>query len=185
MSVEALAFGQGFAGLSSSVIQAEAQRAQTRSSILSLQEQQRFAEGQAADTIRRGQAAESQELQKTRKLVGSQKAALAAQGIDIGAGSAFEIQTEADALGRLDASTIRNNAARGALGLSFQASALQTQQDITRITGRARRRSTLLTGGLQFLRGASFAAAGSGGSGGTNSDGRPGRIRSSFQFPTG
>jgi hypothetical protein len=179
MSVEALALGQGFAGLSSAVIQAEAQRAQTKSAILSLQEQRMFAERRAEDVIRRGQAAESQQRQQTRKLIGSQRAAMAAQGIDIQAGTAFEIQSEAEALGALDAATIRNNAARGALGLRFQAGALETQQDIERITGRARRRGTLLTGGLQFLRGARAAA----GTGKVPDD--PSRIRSSFQFPGG
>ncbi len=159
MSVEALLLGQGAAGLGSAVIQAEAQRAQTKSAILSLQEQQRFAELQAEETIRQGQKAESQQRQRTRKLIGSQRVALAAQGIDIQSGSAFEIQSETDALGALDAATVRNNAARGALGLRFQAGALRTQQDVERISGRARRRSTLLTGGLQFAQGAIGAAA--------------------------
>ncbi len=185
MSVQALLLGQGIAGLGSAVVQAEAQRAQTKSAILSLQEQQRFAELQAQETIRRGQKAESQQRQRTRKLIGSQRVALATQGIDIDSGSAFQIQTEADALGALDASTIRNNAARGALGLRFRAGALETQQEVERISGRARRRSTLLTGGLQFAQGAIGASAfgGSGGAGGTA--GSPSRIRSSFQFGGG
>ena len=93
MSTEALFLGQGVANLGGAFIQAEAQRAQTRSSILSLREQQRFAELQAEETIRQGQASESQKRQQTRKLIGSQRVALAAQGIDIQSGSAFQIQS--------------------------------------------------------------------------------------------
>jgi hypothetical protein len=162
MSVEALSLAQGVAGFGAAAVQAEAQKAQTRSAISSLQEQQMFAERQAQDVIRRGQKAESQQRTQTRKLIGSQRAALAAQGIDIQAGSAFEIQSETQALGALDASTIRNNAARGALDLRLQLGTLRTQEELTRLTGRARRRATLITGGLQFLRGATAAARGGG-----------------------
>ncbi len=154
MSVEALSLGQGIAGLGSAFVQAEAQKAQTQSAIASLQEQQRFAERQAQETIRRGQKTESQQRQRTRKLIGSQRAALAAQGIDIESGSAFEIQSETAALGALDASTIRNNAAREALGLRFRVTGLEAQEGLVGLAGQARRRATLLTGGLQFLRGA-------------------------------
>ncbi len=65
--------------------------------------------------------------------------------------------------GALNAATIRNNAARGALGQRFQAGALETQQEVERISGRARRRATLLTGGLQFSRGVIGASAFEGG----------------------
>jgi hypothetical protein len=44
----------------------------------------------------------------------------------------------------------------------LQIGTLRTQEELTRLTGRARRRATLVTGGLQFLRGATAAARGGG-----------------------
>jgi hypothetical protein len=151
--------GGGVTGAITSVAKAEAIRAQTDFERRALQEQAKFSRRAGRQAIKRGRAAESQQRQRTKKLLGAQRTALAAQGIDIDAGSAAELQTETLALGGEDALTIRRNARLQALGFELRAEDLLLQRQVAGISGRARRRSTLLTGGLRFARGLTQAAA--------------------------
>lgn len=113
------------------------------------------AEQQAADAIARGQEAETRSRQSTRQLAGHQRAALAANGVDVGVGSSVDIQADTAALGELDALTIRNNARREAWGFQMEAQNDRMQGQLARMGGenaaaelRSRSWSTLLTGGL-------------------------------------
>jgi hypothetical protein len=81
-----------------------------------------LAERQAADAVARGAKAEQRHRQGVKGLVGAQRAALAAQGIEINDGSALDVQADTVQLGELDALTLRNNAAREAWGYKAQAS---------------------------------------------------------------
>lgn len=150
--------GGGVTGAITSAAKAEAIRAQTDFERRALREQAKFARLAGREEIRRGRVQESQLRQRTKKLIGAQRAALAAQGIDIETGTAAELQTETAALGGLDALTIRRNARLRALGFELRAEDLLLQRQIAGISGRARRRSTLLTGGIRFARGVSLAA---------------------------
>lgn len=69
---------------------------------------------QAKDALARGKTDEARFRQGVRALIGSQRAGFAAQGVDVGVGSALDVQAEAAFLGELDALTIRNNAEREA-----------------------------------------------------------------------
>lgn len=64
-------------------------------------------------------AAQNEKLQRieTRRVIGSQRARLGAQGIEIDDGSALDIQVDAARIGELDARTIRANAAMEAWGI--------------------------------------------------------------------
>src|SRR5690242_19657087 len=53
-------------------------------------------------------------------MIGSQRAGLAANGVDINSGSAVDVQSTTAATGEADALTIRNNAARQAYGQQVQ-----------------------------------------------------------------
>lgn len=88
------------------------------------------AEWQAQDAIVRGQAAEAQQRMKTAQLKSTQRASLAARGIDLGEGSALNILTDTDYMGELDALTIRNNAAREAWGARERARGAMTDSEL-------------------------------------------------------
>jgi molybdopterin biosynthesis enzyme len=80
-----------------------------------------IAEYQADDAISRGKFNEKRQRQATEKVIGSQRAGFAAQGVDVNSGSALNTQADAAYLGELDALTIRQNAAKEAWGYKVQA----------------------------------------------------------------
>ncbi len=75
----------------------------------------------AQDALERGEADVQQNQLQTAQLKGAQRAALAANGIDIGEGSAGNILTDTGYLGQRDITLIRSNAARQAWGYRTQA----------------------------------------------------------------
>ena len=81
-----------------------------------------YSESQARDAIRRGQVAENDVRRRTAQLEGSQRARLAANGIDLGEGSALNILLDTDYFGEMDALNVRDNASREAAGLRTQSS---------------------------------------------------------------
>lgn len=109
---------------------------------------------QAEDAIARGEQ-EAQNLgTQARVLKGQQISAAAASGIDVGTGSAADIQAETDRLSSLDIISIKNNAAREAFGYKAQAAGYNQQSEMTRRSGIAKSNDTLLTGGANFIAGA-------------------------------
>jgi len=114
-----------------------------------------LAKAQATDATTRGAYAESLQRQGTRQLIGSQRAALAAQGVDIGSGTALDVQSSTAYLGELDALMVRNNAAREAWGYQVeaggytqQAQMAKAQAENTAAGMRGQAFNTLLTGAL-------------------------------------
>lgn len=81
----------------------------------------REAETAAADAIARGGRAGAEYTRQTRQTLGSQRAALAAQGIDVNTGSAAAVQEDTAKLSALDILQIQNNAALEAHGYKVQA----------------------------------------------------------------
>ena len=75
----------------------------------------------AADAVERGEEEARVLRRKTKSLRGQQRAALAGSGIDVGSGTALELQEETTTLGALDASQLRKNALREAWGIRTQA----------------------------------------------------------------
>lgn len=87
----------------------------------------RLAEGAAQSTLLTGQRQEQQSRISTANLKGTQRASMAANGIDLGAGTAVQVLTSTDAMGEVDAATIQSNAVRSAWGYRTQ-SVLQNNQ---------------------------------------------------------
>ena len=132
------------ADLSAAYGQSRALGAQSRIARLNASQ----SELQAQDAIRRGELASHAQLRGTRAMIGAQRASLAAQGVDVSAGSAAELQRQAADYGAQDASMLRMNAFREAMGFRSQAYNQIAQ-------GRAYRqmaRSTLVTGGIGVAR---------------------------------
>jgi len=110
----------------------------------------RLAEQQAEDALARGREAERRMRTDVRRTIGSQRARLAASGVDISAeGSAVDLFADTARLGELDALTIRNNAAREAWGYRTQAVDYRARGDLARREGTYRAVGTLLTTGAR------------------------------------
>jgi hypothetical protein len=113
---------------------------------------------QADDALARGREAASKVRGDTRQLLGTQRTAAAASGVDISTGSAADVQRDTSYLGELDAQTILNNARREAWGLEVDAMNARATGRLTRMAGRNAAAAgrigatnSLLTGGAQIL----------------------------------
>lgn len=91
-----------------------------------------IADLQAADATRRGEQTAFLRGAAGRQTVGSQRAALGAQGLDLAVGSAADVQTNESFLSALDQATIRNNAAREAWGYRVQGDDLRRRGAMAR-----------------------------------------------------
>jgi len=94
------------------------------------------AELQAKDAVERGAEEESRFRTTVRGMVGTQRVGFAAGNIDVGYGSAVDVQADAAYLGELDALTIRTNAAREAWGYNVQGGDLRQRALIMRQEGK-------------------------------------------------
>lgn len=118
----------------------------------------RIADMQAEDALRRGHEAESRYRGRTKKTIGRQRAALAAQGIRVDEGSALDVQIEAADFGELDAMTIRNNALRESFGYKMEGYGFESRGREALLRGEQARAQgifegtqSLLTGGIRAL----------------------------------
>lgn len=91
-----------------------------------------YAEWQAEDAVARGQSQEASHRLKVAQLRGTQRASLAARGVDIEEGSALNILEDTDFMGELDARTIKDNAAREAWGYKVAAQNFKMNADMNR-----------------------------------------------------
>ena len=87
----------------------------------------RMAEQSAQVELQRGEREYQSSRLKTAGLKGRQRASLAANGVDLGVGSAAEILTSTDVMGEIDANTIQANAVRSAWGYRTQATSYQNE----------------------------------------------------------
>lgn len=113
----------------------------------------RMAELEAKQVLKRKEEAISDYGSKASKMIGSQRAALAAQGIDIDSGTASDIQEETKEVVAQDIMRISNNAWREAWGYKTQAKNLSLSAMATRIGGANQSRMTLLSGGVNAIQG--------------------------------
>ncbi len=111
----------------------------------------RLAELNADDAVRRGDKEAEAHKRRVKQLVGAQRAALAAQGIEIDADSALDVQEDTKLQGELDVQTIKNNAWREAWGYKVQANNYTSQGKFAQLAGKAEATSSILTGGAKAL----------------------------------
>lgn len=90
---------------------------------------------QATDALERGDQAEARFRTQIRGAIGAQRTGFAAGNVDVGFGSAVDVQADAAFLGELDALTIKTNAAREAWGYQVQAFDYRKQAEIDRKGG--------------------------------------------------
>jgi hypothetical protein len=131
--------------------QSQALKAQGEAQKAYAQMNAKLAEAQAGDAIARGEREAKEHGKQVRQLVGSQRAAIAAQGIELDDGDAEALQIDTETIGAQQMLQIKNNAWREAWGFKTQASSYQAQGEMAAATARTAARSTLTTGGLQAL----------------------------------
>jgi hypothetical protein len=90
---------------------------------------------QAKDAIARGEDDASRYGAEVRGVIGEQRVAFAAGGVDVAFGSAREVQEDVQRLAELDITTIEINAAREAWGYDVQAFNDRQAADIKRQEG--------------------------------------------------
>lgn len=94
----------------------------------------RIADLGARSEMLRGEREVQSSRLKTAQLKSSQRASLAANGVDLGEGSAVNILSTTDLMGELDADTIAANAVRSAWGYKTQASNARSEAIVGRGT---------------------------------------------------
>jgi hypothetical protein len=114
-----------------------------------------MADREAADALQRGAVEEGRARIRTRQLAGTQKAALAATGVDPTYGSAAGILSDTASLGELDAMTIAENAKREAYQARVGAMGYRSQADLAKTTADSispglEAGTSLLSSGAQF-----------------------------------
>ncbi|SFQ45827.1 hypothetical protein SAMN05216229_12311 [Geopseudomonas sagittaria] len=88
------------------------------------------------DAVKRGNIDADEQRQQTGQVLGAQRAAFAANGVDVNSGSAGQVQNDTAALGELDALTLVNNAAREAYGYQVQAIDQRQQGKLAKYQGK-------------------------------------------------
>jgi len=111
-----------------------------------------FSDQKALDAIARGNEQEQNLRQKVKRTAGSQRAALAAQGVELSSGSALQTVIDTYTVGEMDALTVRNNAAREAWGYRTEAANYRAQGKASQYEANNAVLSTILGGGADAAR---------------------------------
>jgi hypothetical protein len=115
----------------------------------------RLAEISAQSALMQGDQEIARSSLRYGKLKGAQRASLAANGIDLGEGSAAEVQAETDLYNEMDMNTLRANALRQAFGYRTQGVNSHNEAIVKRSTAGSinpgmAAGSSFLTGASQF-----------------------------------
>lgn len=103
-----------------------------------------MAEYAAQDALRRGEEEAAQVRRQADQLKGSQRASMAARGLDLGVGTAAELQDQTDFFSLVDQGTARYNAKQDAWSARVQGANARAQGDAARAQGNLAAFSTLL-----------------------------------------
>ena len=122
----------------------------------------RIRELQAEQVLKKGDKDVLEFQKRAVQLKGSQRAALAAQGIDIESGSAAEAMSQTDEIILQDSVTIKNNAMFEALGLRQAADQDRLSGYLGGLQSKRRRQTTLVAGGLSAVSSAASYGVSSG-----------------------
>lgn len=107
-----LMLGSTVMGAAGAIQQGRAEQASANYNAKVMDMNAKIAERQARDAIERGQMEEQQQRMKTSQIIGQQRAAMAANGVDLGYGSPLDTLVDTATMGELDALTIRANTYR-------------------------------------------------------------------------
>jgi hypothetical protein len=97
----------------------------------------KMADESARDAIEQGKRDNLLHYRRQAQLQGTQRAAMAANGIDLSFGSALNVQGDTKMIGREDADAISENAMRASRGYSIEAINYRGQASASRMEGKA------------------------------------------------
>jgi hypothetical protein len=109
----------------------------------------------ASDALNRGETDVLNESRKRSQLVGAQRAAMAANGIDVSFGNAADVTADTEMFASQDAQTLRENAAREAHGYDVNAANYGAAAEASRSKATAALISGALSVGSTIAGGAS------------------------------
>ena len=116
----ALTLGSTLLGAAGQVQQAKATAEANKYNAQVAEMNAQIAEKQAKDAIERGKQEEQQKRLQTSQLEGRQRAAMAANGVDLSFGSPLDTIVDTAKMGEIDALNVRTNAYREAYGYKVQ-----------------------------------------------------------------
>jgi predicted subunit of tRNA(5-methylaminomethyl-2-thiouridylate) methyltransferase len=116
----ALTLGSTLLGAAGQVQQAKATAEANKYNAQVAEMNAEIADKQAKDATERGKQEEQQKRLQTAQLEGRQKAAIAANGIDLSFGSPLDTIVDTAKMGEIDALNVRTNAYREAYGYKVQ-----------------------------------------------------------------
>ncbi|MCV6545693.1 MAG: hypothetical protein OIF56_00145 [Cohaesibacter sp.] len=119
-----------------------------------------IAEKRSKDAFERGQQDEQKKRQDVAQIQARQKAAMAANGVDLGYGSALDLLVDSATMGELDALTIRSNTAREAYNHDVDAVNKRSQSQLFRMEAKAAKTGGYLNAMGTLIGGASGAYKG-------------------------
>lgn len=97
----------------------------------------KMAEYAAQDATRRGDEEAAAVRRNADMLKGSQRASMAARGLDLAEGTAQELQDQTDFFAQTDMATVRNNARREAWSIRQQGANFTSEANMQRATARS------------------------------------------------
>lgn len=136
--------------------QSKAAKAQADYSSAVARNNQTIANWNAADALARGQKEEDAMRLKTAQLKGTQRASMAARGLDISEGSSLNILSDTDYMGEQDALTVRGNAKREAWAYQNKAQGFGADADMQSAVADAQ--NPLMAGVMSVVGGAGNVA---------------------------
>jgi hypothetical protein len=139
--------------------QGNAQDAAAQSAASDMRINAGYAKEAANDALSRGRYDADLQRIRTGQAIGTQRAAMAANGGLVNEGSNAQLQEDTAALGELDALTIQNNAAREAYGLKVQAISGYSNANKTALAGQQAKQNSLM-GGIVKGAGSFFGGGG-------------------------
>jgi len=137
--------------VASTAVQMQAQRAEGRYKRSVAEYNARVAENEAQEVRAAGVEAENIQRRKTAELLAKQRAQLGAAGVELGTGSALQLQEDTLTLGEADALRIRSNFEAKVGSLETGAVLTRSQGAFAESIGQKKATGTLLSGTAKAL----------------------------------
>lgn len=148
----------GVVAAGGAIAQGHAQNQQAKYQSAVERNNSQIATWQAQDAQQRGQIEEQRQRLATARLRGTQRVAMASNGVELDSGSSLDVLMDTAQLGELDALTIRANAERESYSHQTQSSNLLAQSALTRSAGRNAATAGYINAGSTLLSTAATAA---------------------------
>lgn len=153
----ALTLGSAVLGAAGQIQQGQAAAAASNYNAQVADMNAKLSERRARDAIERGQLDEQRKRQEVAQIQGQQRAAMAANGVDLSFGSPLNIIVDTATMGEIDALTIRSSAAREAYDFDVDAVNRRADANLSRMRAKSEKTGGYLQAAGTLLTGAGNA----------------------------